>query len=67
MSADPNANVQQMKQKEFVQLLPLIFEIAGLPKAEAGRHFTPEQMEIRAGTLKNAYKAARQLVLDVSK
>jgi len=67
MSADANANVQQMKQKEFVQLLPLILELAGLPKAETGRHLTPEQMEVRAGTLKTAYKVARQLVIDVSK
>ena len=65
MSVDPN--VQQMKQKEFMQWLALTMEIAGLPRAEAGRHFTPEQMEVRANTLRNAYKAARQLVLEISK
>jgi hypothetical protein len=66
MSSDPTVQQQQMKQKEFVSLLPLIFEIAGLPKAEPGRHFTPDQMEVRCTTLKNAYKAARQLVLEIS-
>ena len=42
-------------------------EIAGLPKAEAGRHFNEGQMEVRANTLKLAYKMARQVILDVAK
>ena len=67
MSTDANLQQSQSKQKEFMQLLPLITEVAGLPHAEAGRHFTPEQMEARATTLKNAYKIARQLVIEVSK
>jgi len=67
MSSDPNANTQQMKQKEFMSILALTLEIAGLPKAEPGRHFTPDQMEVRATTLKNAYKAARNLLLEISK
>jgi hypothetical protein len=67
MSSDPNAQQQQMKQKEFMGMLALTFEIAGLPKAEAGRHFTLDQMDVRATTLKNAYKVARQLLIDVSK
>lgn len=67
MSTDPNVQLQQQKQKEFMGMLALTVEIAGLPRAEAGRHFTPELMEIRATTLRNAYKVARQLLLDVSK
>jgi hypothetical protein len=66
MSADAAAQAQQLKQKEFMSLLPLIFEIAGLPHAEVGRHFTLDQMDVRATTLKNAYKVARQLVIDIS-
>lgn len=66
VSNDP-AQSSPSKQKEFMTMLPLILEIAGLPRAEPGRHFTPEQMEVRALTLKNAYKAARQLLLDLSK
>lgn len=66
MSTDPASQTQQLKQKEFMSLLPLIFEIAGLPHAELGRHFTLDQMDVRATTLKNAYKVARQLVIDVS-
>jgi hypothetical protein len=67
MSNDPNANMQQLKQKEFMSLLPLTLEIAGLPKAEPGRHFTPEQMEVRTNTLRTAYKIARQFLLEVAK
>jgi hypothetical protein len=67
MSTDPNAPQQQLKQKEFMQLLPLILELAGLPHSEVGRNYTPEQIEVRAITLKHAYKVARQLILDVSK
>jgi len=58
---------QQQKINEFLRLLPLTAEIAGLPHAEHGRYFTPEQMELRANTLRTAYKAARQLLLEVVK
>lgn len=67
MSSDPNAAMQQQKQKEFMSLLALTTEIAGLPKAELGRHFTPDQMEVRATTLRNAFKVARNLLLEISK
>lgn len=66
MSTDSNVQQQQIKQKEFMSMLPLIAVIAGLPNAEPGRHFTPEQMEVRAITLKNAFKAARQLLLEIA-
>jgi hypothetical protein len=48
-----------------MKLLPLTLEIAGLPKAEAGRHFNEGQMDVRATTIKNAYRTARQLILDI--
>jgi hypothetical protein len=58
---------QQQKVSEFLRLLPLTLEIAGLPHAEAGRHFNEGQMEVRAGTIRMAYKMARQLVLEIAK
>jgi hypothetical protein len=58
---------QQQKVREFLQLLPLTLEIAGLPKAEAGRYYNEGQMEARATTLRTAYKVARQIVLEVAK
>jgi hypothetical protein len=65
MSADIDR--QQTKMKEFMSLLPLTIELAGLTHAEAGRPFTESQLEARAMAIRNAYKAARQLVIEVAK
>ena len=65
MSAD--ADRQQAKMKEFMQLLPLTAELAGLARAETGRHFTESQLEARVMAIRAAYKAARQLVIDVAR
>jgi hypothetical protein len=51
--------------KEFMQLLPLTLELAGLPKCHPDRLFTSEQIEARVTTVRMAYKLARQLVRDV--
>jgi hypothetical protein len=58
---------QQQKINEFLRLLPVTLEIAGLPRAQVGQHFNEGQMEVRANTLRNAYKFARQLVFEVAK
>jgi hypothetical protein len=57
----------QQKQREFMQLLPVTLAIAGLPNAELGKHFSEGQMDVRATTLRQAFRFARQLLLDVSK
>jgi hypothetical protein len=61
------ADRQQQKVREFMSLIPLTLELAGLPRAEPGRYFTEGQMEARATTIRTAYKIARQIVLDVAK
>lgn len=58
---------QQQKVNEFLRVLPVTLAIAGLPDAELGKHFTEGQMEVRSITLRAAYKAARQLLLEVAK
>ena len=58
---------QQQKVREFMSLLPLTLEVAGLPRAEGGRYFNEGQMEARATTIRSAYKMARQTVLEVAK
>ena len=65
--SNENIDRQQQKINEFLRLLPLTIELAGLPEAEHGRYYTPEQMEIRANALRTAYKAARQLILEIAK
>lgn len=55
----------QQRAREFQALLPLVLELAGLPRAEPGRYFSPDQIEARATTIRHAYKVARQLVQDI--
>ena len=66
MSVD-TANQQQQKAREFMSLMPLTLEIAGLPKSETGRYYNEGQLEARAVTIRAAYKIARQVVIDVTK
>jgi hypothetical protein len=65
MSADITPDVRQQRVKEFLQILPLTIELAGLPKCEPNKLFTPDQMDLRSNVLRNAYKLARQLLKDV--
>jgi hypothetical protein len=65
-TSNEGADRQQQRVTEFVKLLPLTFEIAGLPKAEAGKHFNEGQMEVRLNTLKTAYRMARQLLVEIA-
>ncbi len=58
MSTEPSIDRQQQKISEFLRLLPLTIEIAGLPPSEHGRNFNEGQMDIRVGTLRTAYKLA---------
>ncbi|HMO35480.1 MAG TPA: hypothetical protein PKA06_05500 [Gemmatales bacterium] len=57
---------QQQRIKEFLQLLPLTVELAGLPKSEPGKYYSAEQIETRVITLRNAYKVARQLITEIA-
>jgi hypothetical protein len=66
MSTD-TSDRQQMKVKEFMQLLPLTLAVAGLPPAGEGKYFNEGQMDNRAANLKLAYKIARAIILDIAK
>lgn len=57
--------VKQSRMTEFLRLLPLTLELAGLSKADPNRPFTPDQIEGRALSVRSAYKAARALIKDV--
>ncbi len=58
---------QQQKISEFLRLLPLTVEIAGLPRSEPGKHLNEGQMEVRANSIRAAYKLARQVILEIAK
>jgi len=65
MSAEEVAR-QQQRMAEFMKLLPLTLELAGLPKGEPGRLFTEGQMEVRVTTIRNAYRLARGLLREIA-
>jgi hypothetical protein len=62
---DVSPEAKQSRMTEFLKLLPLTLELAGLPKGDAGRTFTPDQIEGRAMAIRSAYKAARNLIKDI--
>jgi len=64
---NPDVERQQQKAKEFMSLLPLTMALAGLPMAEPGRYFTDSQLEARATAIRNAYKSARQIIMEVAR
>lgn len=65
MSADVSADVRNQRIKEFLQILPLTAELAGLPKCDPNRIFTQDQLDLRVTNLRIAYKLARQLLKEV--
>jgi len=66
MSTDAGS-LQQAKMREFMSLLPLTLELAGLPKAQSGTQFNEGQMEVRCIVVRQAFKLARQILIDISK
>ena len=57
--------LKQSRMTEFMKLLPLTLELAGLPKGEPGRAFTADQIEGRALSVRAAFKVARTLVKEI--
>jgi hypothetical protein len=60
-----NDELKQRRTTEFMKLLPLTLELAGLPKGDPARPFTSDQIEGRAMSIRSAYRAARNLVKDI--
>lgn len=65
MADEITPELRTQRMKEFLSMLPLTLELAGLPKCAPGALFTQDQMEVRVTVVRNAYKLARQLVKDV--
>jgi len=55
------------RYREFIDLIPVTLAIAGLPENTTNRSLSSEQMEMRAQSLQNAFKMARQTVRDAVK
>jgi len=65
MSDAVPAEVKQNRMTEFMKLLPLTLELAGLPKAAPNTLHTPDQMEARLMNIRMAYKLARNMLKDI--
>ena len=59
-SADTTAADQQRRYREFLDLMPLTINIAGLPTSDIGKYYTEEQMETLICALRHEFKMARQ-------
>ena len=65
MAEETTPEMRQARMKEFMSLLPLTLELAGLPKAQLGTIFSEGQMKVRVLNIRSAYKLARSLVKEV--
>lgn len=65
MDQQASNELKQNRMKEFMSLLPLTIELAGLARGEPTRPFTADQIEGRAMTIRTAYRIARALVKDI--
>ncbi len=65
MSDAVSAETKQNRMTEFMRLLPLTVELAGLPEAGPNTLFTPDQMEARMMNIRMAYKLARNMLKDI--
>lgn len=65
MDQPVSQELKQARMREFMQLLPLTLELAGLSKADPGRPFTGDQIEGRVMSVRAAYKAAKALLREV--
>jgi hypothetical protein len=65
MADDVTPELRQQRMKEFMSLLPLTIELAGLPDSAPGTLFNDGQMEARIISIRNAYKMARSLLKEV--
>jgi hypothetical protein len=52
--------------QQFLHLLPLTLEIAGLPRGEAGKYFNEDQMDLRVQAIRKAYKHVQKLAKDLT-
>lgn len=65
MDQPASNELKQSRMTEFLKLLPLTLELAGLPKGNPDRPFTADQIEGRAMSIRAAFKAARTLIKEI--
>jgi hypothetical protein len=63
--SDVSPDVKQARMTEFMKLLPLTLELAGLPRSSEDRLFIADQIEARVMSVRAAYKQARSLLKEI--
>ena len=63
--SDVTPDVKAARMTEFMKLLPLTLELAGLPRSGLDRLYTSDQIEARIMSVRAAYKLARSLVKEI--
>jgi len=58
-------DVKQARMTEFMKLLPLTLELAGLPRPSEDRLYNSDQIEARVISVRMAYKQARNLLKEI--
>ncbi|HXD87999.1 MAG TPA: hypothetical protein VN641_16045 [Urbifossiella sp.] len=58
-------DVKQARMTEFMKLLPLTLELAGLPRPNEDRLYNSDQIEARVISVRVAYKQARGLLKEI--
>jgi len=65
MADEVTPELRQQRMKEFMSLLPLTLDLAGLPEAQPDQIFNAGQMESRVLSIRAAYKLARAVLKEV--
>lgn len=63
--SEATPDLKQARMKEFMTLLPLTIELAGLPRGTPGTLFNEGQMEARVISIRNAFRLARNMVREI--
>jgi hypothetical protein len=60
-----DGNDVKQKYREFLDLMPLVLSLAGLPPSDHGKYYTADQIEARAISIRAAYRVARDVAREV--
>ncbi|HEY3789246.1 MAG TPA: hypothetical protein VGL71_10340 [Urbifossiella sp.] len=63
--SDVTPEIKAARMTEFMKLLPLTLELAGLPPSAEGHLYTSDQIEARVISVRVAYKQARGLLKEI--
>jgi hypothetical protein len=58
-------DVKQARMTEFIKLLPLTLELAGMPRPSEDRLYNSDQIEARVISVRMAYRQARNLLKEI--